>query len=417
MKKLLALLMAVAVTFQLVTPVFADTEGTEETTAPTEAVVETVENPEKAEAGTEETVAEATESVEETAGTESEAKVRVRFVCTPEDLTLVVYPADGDVDQAIEAEEDGSYLLAAGEYGYLAGAEGYVTTDGQFAVTDAESLVEVTLAQAYAAESVEALASSDLSGYCGDHLRWSLDKDTKTLTITGWGEMDDYSHPSDTRNPAPWASNKWQINKLVLPDEITHIGSYAFYMSGLQSVSFGNASLTLGDNSFAFCQSMTEIDFGTGTIIPGECAFGDCDALTSVHIPKNVKMDGSYTGIGSGYWLFYHCDKLQEVTVDCDYIGPYAFESCYSLRDVTFTNRDTQFYFLEKNSCHPFHANGSRVMQVNVHGYLCSKASALVEKHNLRMALDSHFPGLREIRQNTQSRLYRRCPQPVLAPA
>ena len=380
MKKLLALLMAVAVTFQLVTPVFADTEGTEETTAPTEAVVETVENPEKAEAGTEETVAEATESVEETAGTESEAKVRVRFVCTPEDLTLVVYPADGDVDQAIEAEEDGSYLLAAGEYGYLAGAEGYVTTDGQFAVTDAESLVEVTLAQAYAAESVEALASSDLSGYCGDHLRWSLDKDTKTLTITGWGEMDDYSHPSDTRNPAPWASNKWQINKLVLPDEITHIGSYAFYMSGLQSVSFGNASLTLGDNSFAFCQSMTEIDFGTGTIIPGECAFGDCDALTSVHIPKNVKMDGSYTGIGSGYWLFYHCDKLQEVTVDCDYIGPYAFESCYSLRDVTFTNRDTQFYFLEKNSCHPFHANGSRVMQVNVHGYLCSKASALVEK-------------------------------------
>jgi|GEM_PF-504721 len=380
MKKLLALLMAVAVTFQLVTPVFADTEGTEKATAPTEAVVETVENPEKAEAGTEETVAEATESVEETAGTESEAKVRVRFVCTPEDLTLVVYPADGDVDQAIEAEEDGSYLLAAGEYGYLAGAEGYVTTDGQFAVTDAESLVEVTLAQAYAAESVEALASSDLSGYCGDHLRWSLDKDTKTLTITGWGEMDDYSHPSDTRNPAPWASNKWQINKLVLPDEITHIGSYAFYMSGLQSVSFGNASLTLGDNSFAFCQSMTEIDFGTGTIIPGECAFGDCDALTSVHIPKNVKMDGSYTGIGSGYWLFYHCDKLQEVTVDCDYVGPYAFESCYSLQDVTFTNRDTQFYFLEHDSCHPFNANGSRVMQVNVHGYLCSKASALVEK-------------------------------------
>ena len=370
MKKLLALLMAVAVTFQLVTPVFADTEGTEETTAPTEDVVETVENPEKAEAGTEETVAEATESVEETAGTESEAKVRVRFVCTPEDLTLVVYPADGNVDQAIEAEEDGSYLLAAGEYGYLAGAEGYVTTDGQFAVTDAESLVEVTLAQAYAAESVEALASSDLSGCCGDYLRWSLDKDTKTLTITDWGEMDDYTHPNGSENPAPWASNKYQINKLVLPDEITHIGSYAFYMSGLQSVSFGNASLTLGDYAFAFCQSMTEIDFGTGTIIPGECAFGDCDALTSVHIPKNVKMDGSYTGTGSGYWLFYHCDKLQEVTVDCDYVGPYAFESCYSLQDVTFTNRDTQFYFLEHDSCHPFNANGSSVMQLTVHGYL-----------------------------------------------
>ena len=91
-------------------------------------------------------------------------------------------------------------------------------------------------------------------------------------------------------------------------------------------------------------------------------------------------MDGSYTGTGSGYWLFHHCNKLQEVTVDCDYVGPYAFESCYSLQDVTFTNRDTQFYFLEHDSCHPFNANGSSVMQLTVHGYLCSKASALVEK-------------------------------------
>lgn len=64
MKKLLALLMAVAVTFQLVTPVFADTEGTEETTAPTEAVVET-EAP--TEAPAEETTAPTEETVEDIA--------------------------------------------------------------------------------------------------------------------------------------------------------------------------------------------------------------------------------------------------------------------------------------------------------------------------------------------------------------
>ena len=40
MKKLLALLMALTLTFQLVTPVFADTEEAE-TTAATEAVLET----------------------------------------------------------------------------------------------------------------------------------------------------------------------------------------------------------------------------------------------------------------------------------------------------------------------------------------------------------------------------------------
>ena len=71
MKKLLALLMAVAVTFQLVTPVFADTEGTEETTAPTEAVVETkapTEAPaEETTAPTEETTAPTEETVEDIA--------------------------------------------------------------------------------------------------------------------------------------------------------------------------------------------------------------------------------------------------------------------------------------------------------------------------------------------------------------
>ena len=90
MKKLLALLMAVAVTFQLVTPVFADTEGTEETTAPTETVVETkapTEAPaEETTAPTEETTAPTTEATEETEEATEE---------TVEDIAL--FADDGDV--------------------------------------------------------------------------------------------------------------------------------------------------------------------------------------------------------------------------------------------------------------------------------------------------------------------------------
>ena len=86
MKKLLALLMAVAVTFQLVTPVFADTEGTEETTAPTETVVET-EAP--TEAPTEETTAPTEETSAPTEATEEAAEETV------EDIAL--FADDGDV--------------------------------------------------------------------------------------------------------------------------------------------------------------------------------------------------------------------------------------------------------------------------------------------------------------------------------
>ena len=140
MKKLLAWLMAVTLTFQLVTPVFA--EEIEETQAATETVeVETeapvteapTTEPLTTEAPTEESEMETTAS-ETILAEEPAGKVCVRFACTPENLTLVVYPADGDVDQAIEAEEDGSYLLTAGEYAYLAGAEGYESTQGSLTV-------------------------------------------------------------------------------------------------------------------------------------------------------------------------------------------------------------------------------------------------------------------------------------------
>ena len=155
MKKLLALLMAFTLTFQLVTPVFA--EEPEETQAETEAVeVETeapvtevlTTEPLTTEAPTEESEMETTAS-ETILAEEPAGKVCVRFACTPENLTLVVYPADGDVDQAIEAEEDGSYLLTAGEYAYLAGAEGYESTQGSLTVDkmDTACTFNVTLVE------------------------------------------------------------------------------------------------------------------------------------------------------------------------------------------------------------------------------------------------------------------------------
>lgn len=190
MKKLFALLMALTMTVQLVTPAWADAveEGPEESTEAVEVVEETTEATEETEVPEETEETEATEEVTESeAGEEAAAKVRVRFACIPEDLTLVVFPADGDVDQAIDAEEDGSYLLTAGEYGYLAEAEGYEAAKGQFTVTDEESLVEVTLAQADTVEEVEALAEGVVaSGECGKNLTWVLDEDG-VLTISGKG--------------------------------------------------------------------------------------------------------------------------------------------------------------------------------------------------------------------------------------
>lgn len=102
MKKLLALLMAVAVTFQLVTLVFADTEGTEETTAPTEAVVET-------EAPTEAPAEETTAPTEETsAPTEATEETEEATEETVEDIAL--FADNGDVIASGVCGENGDNL-------------------------------------------------------------------------------------------------------------------------------------------------------------------------------------------------------------------------------------------------------------------------------------------------------------------
>ena len=102
MKKLLALLMAVAVTFQLVTPVFADTEGTEEATAPTEAVVET-------KAPTEAPAEETTAPTEETsAPTEATEETEEATEETVEDIAL--FADHGDVIASGVCGENGDNL-------------------------------------------------------------------------------------------------------------------------------------------------------------------------------------------------------------------------------------------------------------------------------------------------------------------
>lgn len=159
MKKLFALLMAVTLTFQLVTPVFAEdpeqanadtlpqetevlvdgpdkteepaeTEGPDETEEPTEA-----DEPSAA-TETDETVAVETVPTEAAPSEETGALIRVTFIRAPADLTLTVYAEGTDVE--IDPQEDDTYLLAPGEYTYLAELDGYISEENTFTVSEVD---------------------------------------------------------------------------------------------------------------------------------------------------------------------------------------------------------------------------------------------------------------------------------------
>ena len=164
MKKLFALLMAVTLTFQLVTPVFAeDTEQANIDTLPqeTEVLVDETKGPDETEepAETEEpgetekpTEADAPSAATETDKTgaaetvpteaepseESSALIRVTFIRTPADLTLTVYAADTNTE--IDPQEDDTYLLAPGEYTYFAELDGYISEENTFTVSEVDEV-------------------------------------------------------------------------------------------------------------------------------------------------------------------------------------------------------------------------------------------------------------------------------------
>ena len=331
MKKLFALLMALTMTVQLVTPAWADAveEGPEESTEAVEVVQETTEAteetevPEETEAETKET--EATEEVtepESEAGEEAAAKVRVRFACTPEDLTLVVFPADGDVDQAIDAEEDGSYLLTAGEYGYLAEAEGYEAAEGRFTVTDEDSQVEVALAQADTVEEVEALAEGVVaSGECGTGLTWVLTEDG-TLTISGEGKMANYQYSG--WGVAPW--REYNPTRLVLNNGIISIGKYAFTECPIAGVlNIPDTVTSIGEHAFHGCDGLTgKLTLPSGLTAINEYTFYGCrNLLGKLVIPDGVVSIGRHALAGCG-GLF----GTLNFPASLESIGYGAFEDC-----------------------------------------------------------------------------------------
>ena len=220
------------------------------------------------------------------------------------------------------------------------------------------------------------------AGSCGGNLRWSLMEDG-VLKITGSGEMPDYSDASD----APWYQYGSRIKEVRVGANVTKIGKNAFRSTGVQKVVFcaketgsTDAPLVLGDYCFAYCDALKEIQFGNRVIVPGNLVFMSCDGLTEVTVPGTVKLDKSFNGEGCGYGMFSQCPNLTKATVECSYVGPYFFESCYKLTEVRFTDPNVQFYSLDNdNYGHPFHANYPRQMNVTVYGYTCSKVHALVQ--------------------------------------
>lgn len=120
------------------------------------------------------------------------------------------------------------------------------------------------------------------SGSCGDNLTWALD--AGTLTISGAGAMDDYYYSS----PAPW-KDYGPIRDVVIGAGVTHIGSNAFDSFGgprIERVTFLGDAPSAGEDAF---------NLGTVGIYPAGNATWTDEAKQA--IGKQLKL---FSGAASG---------------------------------------------------------------------------------------------------------------------
>ena len=121
-------------------------------------------------------------------------------------------------------------------------------------------------------------AAKDAEGTHGDNISWVYKKDGQTLTITGTGAIADFESNSDIA----WGDVVTSVKKLVIGDEITEIGNYAFFgMSALEEVKLPAGLTSIGRLSFAFTTSLKTVELPAGVTTIEYGAF-EASGLVSV---------------------------------------------------------------------------------------------------------------------------------------
>ena len=195
-----------------------------------------------------------------------------------------------------------------------------------------------------------------ISGIGGDHITWTYDVETKTLTFTGYGKMQsnggqDYQHAS-VQNCGDWDVLRDEVEKVVFGEGITEIGYKAFYgFCNIKEIAFSSTIKKICSYAFAGCgveelvipSMIKEVGFnafsgekvknivieeGVEKFWRGALCLNAIEELT---LPKSMK--GGTSPVG-------HCSQLKTLNLPSNMkvIEGQWFADCPNLKQVTLPN-------------------------------------------------------------------------------
>lgn len=218
-----------------------------------------------------EEVAEEEETVEDAADTED---AELNETSEGESAEVIEEESEQGATDAIEEDETIEETDAAEAEEEVDSAETADTSAETAAVAEPaedveEESIEIEDKEAAPDEAGDAVNS----GTCGANATWTLtgNGSERTLTISGSGEMDNYSYNGD--NVSPWNSDS-TIAKVIIENGITSIGDRAFYRNtSLQEIIIPNSVTSIGAGSLDGCTSLKSIDLPNSITTIGDAAF------------------------------------------------------------------------------------------------------------------------------------------------
>lgn len=170
-------------------------------------------------------------------------------------------------------------------------------------------------------------SAAGTSGKCGLSAYWSFDSSTGTLTISGSGAMNDYEYGNDY----PWMDYRDSIQTIVIGDQITQIGRYAFPWTACSTIQFGKSVRSIGAKAFSGCRNLNgDLTLPDSVQIVGDRAFSGCTGLNGT-----LTLGSSLQTIGAG--AFHYCPFSGDLVIpdNVTSIGDSAFYISDYLRPET----------------------------------------------------------------------------------
>ena len=126
--------------------------------------------------------------------------------------------------------------------------------------------------------------------------------------------------PKNLKTIESAAFDKLKMEKLIFPDGLETIEGFAFSVCNMKTVVIPDSVTSIGDNAFSSCTNLIEVKLPNNLTTLEPDIFADCNKLKSITIPASVEEIKESA--------FYSCDSLDNITflsANPPIIGNYVF--------------------------------------------------------------------------------------------